>query len=78
MNNYQINLTYDQIGDIIVDQLYLTMTSLQGDIGRKTNIFLFNDHENDDKLVQEHIDALKLLLKWYAHPDRFKELGIDD
>jgi hypothetical protein len=71
-----VKLDYETIDHIIQAQLVETWEGLKSDLGSNGNIFVWGDPEADDAMIQKHIDALELLLKWYSTPDQLKELGI--
>ena len=41
-------------------------------------MFVWGVQEEDDAEIQKHIDALELLLKWYATPEQLKDMGLKD
>lgn len=77
MNTVTIDLPWEAVDSIVVGQLRDTWESLKGDLGAGNNVFAWGDPEQDDALIQTHIDALELILKWYATPDQLKDMGID-
>lgn len=78
MSGYKIDLTYEMVDHIIVEQLRDTWDTFKGDLGANHHIFVWNDQEADDVEIQKRIDALELMLKWYATPDQMKEMGLKD
>ena len=78
MSKYTIDLSYEMVDHIIVEQLRDTWETLKNDLGNARWIFVWNDQEADDVEIQKRIDALELMLKWYATPDQLKEMGLKD
>ena len=78
MSKYTIDLSYEMVDHIIVEQLRDTWETLKNDLGNARWIFVWNDQEADDVEIQKRIDALELMLKWYATPDQVKEMGLKD
>ena len=78
MSEYKIDLTYEMVDNIIVSQLRSTWETLKDDLGNARWIFVWGDQEADDVEIQKRIDALELMLKWYATPDQLKEMGLKD
>lgn len=76
MAKFTVELDYEAVDKIIVDQLRDTWQSLKGDLGAGANIFVWGDQESDDAEIQKHVDALELLLKWYADPTQLAEMGL--
>lgn len=77
MAKFTIEIDHEMADKIVVEELAFTLQSLRNDLGAGTWVFAWNDQEQDDAEIQKHIDAIELLLKWYATPDQLKELGID-
>lgn len=78
MNKISVELDWEAVDNIVVDQLRNTWESLKSDLGANANIFVWGDQEADDAEIQKHIDALELLLTWYANPDQLKDMGLKD
>lgn len=78
MSKITVDIDYEIAEKIVVQELIHTRESLQKDLGAGTWVFAFNDQEQDDEQIQKHIDAIELLLKWYAPPAKLKELGLAD
>lgn len=72
-----VKLDYETIDSIVQAQLVETWTGLKDDLGKCRHIFVWGDPEADDAVIQKHIDALELVIKWYSTPDQLKELGIE-
>lgn len=77
MNEYTFKLSYEQVDQIVVGQLVQTLDCLKSDLGNNRGVFVWGDPDADDVEIQKRIDALKLLLEWYATPDQLKELGLN-
>ena len=77
MNEYTFKLSYEQVDQIVVGQLVQTLDCLKSDLGNNRGVFVWGDPDADDVEIQKRIDALELLLEWYATPDQLKELGVN-
>lgn len=77
MSKYKIELTWDMVDSIVIDQLRNTWETLKDDLGKGRHVFVYGDHEADDVEIQKHIDALELVLKWYANSDQLKDMGLE-
>lgn len=77
MSGFNIQLNWDMVDKIVVGQLIDTLKCFREYLGHGNDIFVFGDPEADDVQIQKHIDALELVLTWFATPDQLKELGID-
>ena len=77
MSGYKIELNSDMVDGIVVSQLRDTWNSFKKDLGAGNHVFVWGDQEADDAEIQKHIDALELILKWYATPEQLKEMGLD-
>lgn len=78
MSKYTIDLSYEMIDQIVVDQLRDTWNAFKRHLGANAATFVWNDQEADDAEIQKRIDALELMLKWYATLDQMKEMGLKD
>ena len=70
----KIEVDYEVADRIVVAQLCESRDSLLRDLGNNHHIFVWGDRYADDIEIQKHIDALDLLLQWYATPDQLEEL----
>ena len=70
----KIEVDYEVADRIVVSQLFESRASLMKDLGNSHHVFVWGDQEADDIEIQKHIDALDLLLQWYATPDQLEEL----
>lgn len=77
MFKYTVELDWETVDNIVVEQLRSTWESLKEDLGKGRNIFVYGDQEADDAEIQKHIDAVEIMLKWYTTPDQRKEMGLD-
>ena len=75
-HTFTIELNWEMVDEIVVGQLKSTYENLKNDLGGGKNVFVFGDQEADDIEIQKRIDALELLLDWYATPNQLKEMGI--
>jgi hypothetical protein len=78
MSKITVELGWDTVDSIVVGQLRDTWESLKNDLGKGNNVFAWGDIEQDDALIQKHVDALELILKWYATPAQLEEMGLKD
>ncbi len=78
MSKITVELGWDTVDSIVVGQLRDTWESLKNDLGKGNHVFAWGDPEQDDALIQKHVDALELILKWYATPAQLEEMGLKD
>jgi hypothetical protein len=78
MSKVTVELDLETVDTIVVDQLRDTWESLKADLGAGNHVFAWGDPEQDDELIQKHIDALELILKWYATPAQLEDMGLKD
>jgi hypothetical protein len=78
MSKISVELDWEAVDSVVVQQLRSTWEGLKADLGANANIFVWGDQEADDVEIQKHIDALELLLTWYSTPDQLKEMGLRD
>lgn len=78
MSKVTVELGWDTIDSIVVGQLRDTWESLKNDLGKGNHVFAWGDTEQDDALIQKHVDALELILKWYATPAQLEDMGLKD
>lgn len=76
MDKLTIEIDTDLADKIVVRELIDTWQTFKNDLGSKNDIFAWDDPEQDDEIIQKHIDALELLLKWYATPAQLKDIGL--
>jgi len=62
------------IDTIIVDQLAASRQQFLNDLGANSNVFVWNDPEEDDKEIQKHIDAIDMVINWYATESQLKNI----
>lgn len=77
MTKISVELDWETIDNIVVDQLRDTWEGLKADLGANNHVFVWGDQEADDAEIQKHIDALELVLKWYSTRDQLKEMGLE-
>ena len=77
MTKISVELDYEAVDNIVQAQLVETWESLKRDLGANANIFVWGDQEADDAVIQKHIDALELVIKWYSTTDQMKALGLE-
>lgn len=78
MSKITLDIDYEIVEKIVVNQFIETRESLQKDLGNAAWVFAWQDQEQDDAVIQKHIDAIELLLKWYAPPEQLEKLGLND
>ena len=78
MSKISVELEWETVDSIVVSQLRDTWETLKSNLGNGVWVFVWGDQEADDAEIQKRIDALELMLKWYATPDQLKEMGLKD
>jgi hypothetical protein len=71
---FTIDLDWEMVDKIVVKQLMSTRQCFLEDLGTKANVFFWDKPEEDDAEIQKHIDAIDLLLTWYATDEQLKEI----
>ena len=72
--SYKIEINEDMIDTIVVEQLAATRQQFLNDLGANSNVFVWNDPEEDDKEIQKHIDAIDMVINWYATESQLKNI----
>jgi len=71
MKKVTVELDYDTVDNIIVDQLIDTLENLQEDLEfRKAGhgLAIFEHDQNADvKILRDHVDAFKIVLSYFGH-----------
>jgi hypothetical protein len=78
MSKITVELDIEQFDTMVVNELIRTREAFLNDIGANNHVFVWGDQEADGIEIQKRIDALELLLKWYATPEQLAEIGITD
>jgi hypothetical protein len=78
MSKITVELDWETVDSIVVEQLRSTRESLKNDQGNKAWVFVWGDQEADDAEIQKYIDATELLLKWYSTQEQLVEMGLAD
>jgi hypothetical protein len=78
MTKITVELDIEQFDTMVVNELIRTREAFLNDIGNNNHVFVYGDQEEDDIEIQKRIDALELLLKWYATPEQLVNTGIID
>ena len=78
MSKITVELDIEQFDTMVVNELIRTREAFLNDLGNNNHVFVYGDQEEDDIEIQKRIDALELLLKWYATPEQLAEIGITD
>ena len=77
MTKFTVELDWETVDNIVIDQLRDTWEGLKADLGANNHVFVWGDQEADDAEIQRHIDALEVVLKWYTTADQRKEMGLE-
>lgn len=67
MNNPTVPISWDAVYDLVELGLSDTLEHFEADLHNKNRLAIFDQNrEEDDRLIMEHIKALKLILKFYG------------
>ena len=72
--SYKIEISEDMIDSIVVDQLAASRQQFLNDLGANSNVFVWDDQEEDDKEIQKHIDAIDTVISWYATDEQLSKI----
>jgi hypothetical protein len=78
MTKITVELDIEQFDTMVVNELIRTREAFLNDLGANNHVFVWGDQEADGIEIQKRIDALELLLKWYATPEQLAGIGITD
>ena len=78
MTKITVELDIEQFDTMVVNELIRTREAFLNDLGANNHVFVWDDQEADGIEIQKRIDALELLLKWYATPEQLVNTGIID
>jgi len=78
MSKITVELDIEQFDTMVVNELIRTREAFLNSLGANDHVFVWDDQEADDIEIQKRIDALELLLKWYATPKQLANIGITD
>jgi hypothetical protein len=78
MTKITVELDIEQFDTMVVNELIRTREAFLNDLGANNHVFVWGDQEADGIEIQKRIDALELLLKWYATPEQLANIGITD
>ena len=78
MSKISVELDWETVDHIVVEQLRNTWDALKDNLGNGDWVFVWGDQEADDAEIQKRIDAAEIMLKWYSTPDQLKEMGLKD
>ena len=68
----------NEAGDAVISEILIKQRQdWLDEIGNYSFTFDMANQEENDEELRRHIDAIELLLKWYATPARLKEIGLD-
>jgi hypothetical protein len=76
--SYKIEISEDMIDNIVIDQLAFSRQQFLHDLGANSNVFVWDDPEEDDKEIQKHIDAIDIVIKWFATTEQLHKIYGDD
>ena len=71
---YKIEISEDMIDSIVVDQLAASRQQFLNDLGANSHVFAWDDQEEDDKEIQKHIDAIDIVINWFATPGQLTKI----
>ena len=78
MHNFQIDLD-NELGDgIVADILIKQRQDWIDELGKddRWGTFNWDDVEENDKELRQHIQAIETIIKWFATPSKLKEIGL--
>ena len=65
---YNIDLSWDVVDEIVLDQLKSSRASLAADLDRPVPGVFVMDVVIDKQLIQDHIDAFDLVISYFSIP----------
>jgi uncharacterized protein with ACT and thioredoxin-like domain len=72
--SYKIEISEDMIDTIVIDQLAASRQQFLNDLGANSNVFVWKDQEEDDKEIQKHIDAIDIVINWFATSEQLTKI----
>ena len=72
--SYKIEINEDMIDTIVVEQLAASRQRFLDDLGANSNVFVWDDQEEDDKEIQKHIDAIDIVISWFATSEQLTKI----
>lgn len=76
MTKFTVEIDYDMSDRITFENLADCRQRFLDDLGAGNSVFAWNDSEQDDALIQKHIDALDVILKWYGNKEQLESIGL--
>ena len=69
-SDYNLRVTWEQVDNIVTSELRWSYDSMKADLERRREgggmAFFHLDLEQDVKAIEEHLNALKLILDWFG------------
>ena len=72
--SYKIEINEDMIDTIVVEQLAASRQQFLDYLGANSNVFVWDDQEEDDKEIQKHIDAIDIVINWFATSEQLTKI----
>ena len=76
MTSFTVEIDYDMSDRITFENLAECRQRFLDDLGANNSVFVWDDGEQDDALIQKHIDALEVVLKWYGNKEQLESIGL--
>ena len=76
MFKYTVEIEHDMADKITFENLAECRDRFLEDLGANNSVFAWDDSEQDDAMIQRHIDALELILKWYGDREQLEGIGL--
>ena len=76
MTKFTVEIDCDMSDRITFENLADCRQRFIDDLGANNSVFVWDDGEQDDAIIQRHIDALELILKWYGDKQQLESIGL--
>lgn len=76
MTSFTVEIDYDMSDRITFENLAECRQRFIDDLGANNSVFVWDDGEQDDAIIQKHIDALEVVLKWYGNKEQLESIGL--
>lgn len=76
MTKFTVEIDYDMSDKITFENLADCRQRFREDLGANNSVFVWDDGEQDDAIIQKHIDALEVVLKWYGTKEQLESIGL--
>ena len=76
MTKFTVEIDHDMSDRITFENLADCRQRFIDDLGANNSVFVWDDGEQDDALIQKHIDALELILTWYGDKQQLESIGL--